>query len=120
MGLRPVATGPATKSDGVRRVHDFPARTMSSFPPIIYGCAWKGSRTSALVQEALDAGFRAIDTAAQPKHYDEASAGEGVSAWLAARAVPRSALWLQTKFTPLAGQDASKPLAGTRIMGSPG
>lgn len=79
-------------------------------PPIIFGCAWKGTRTAGLVHEALDAGFRAIDTAAQPKHYHEESAGDGVAAWLAARSAPRSSLWLQTKFTPLAGQDASKPL----------
>ena len=83
---------------------------LPSHPPILYGCAWKGARTAGLVQAALDAGFRAIDTAAQPKHYDEASAGAGVSAWLAARSAPRSSLWLQTKFTPMAGQDASKPL----------
>ena len=41
-------------------------------PPIIYGTAWKKHRTAALVEQAIGLGFRGIDTACQPKHYNEA------------------------------------------------
>ena len=35
-------------------------------------------RTADLVYAALKTGFRAVDTAAQPKHYDERGVGEGI------------------------------------------
>lgn len=73
-------------------------------PPILYGTAWKKERTAALVQRALELGFRGIDTACQPKHYDEPGVGRGVQAFLA-RGHARESLYLQTKFTPRAGQD---------------
>ena len=44
-------------------------------PCIIYGTAWKKERTADLVSKALQAGFRGIDTACQPKHYDERLVG---------------------------------------------
>jgi len=72
----------------------------------LYGTAWKAERTAACVQRALTAGFRGIDTACQPKHYHEPGVGEGVAAFLAAaQSCTRQALYLQTKFTPLSGQD---------------
>ncbi len=40
-------------------------------PWIIYGTAWKKERTADLVVKAIQAGFRGIDTACQPKHYNE-------------------------------------------------
>jgi diketogulonate reductase-like aldo/keto reductase len=73
-------------------------------PGIVYGTAWKKERTAALVSEALNAGFRGIDTACQPKHYEEAGVGAGVATWLSAGG-SRRALYLQTKFTSLSGQD---------------
>lgn len=73
-------------------------------PRIIYGTAWKQERTAALVEQAIETGFRGIDTACQPKHYNEAGVGEGVAACLA-RGLERAELYLQTKFTPLNGQD---------------
>jgi diketogulonate reductase-like aldo/keto reductase len=73
-------------------------------PKIIYGTAWKKSATERLVRTALEQGFRGIDTACQPKHYDEAGVGAGVAACLNAR-LTRADLYLQTKFTPLTGQD---------------
>ena len=46
--------------------------TLSGLPvPIIYGTAWKKERTAELVVAAVLAGFRGIDTACQPKHYQE-------------------------------------------------
>lgn len=76
-------------------------------PGIIYGTAWKKDRTAGLVEQALTLGFRGIDTACQPKHYDEAGVGAGIAA-AAASGIPREALYLQTKFTPLAGQDPAR------------
>ncbi len=37
-------------------------------PRLLYGTAWKEDRTEGLVIDALDAGFRGIDTANQRKH----------------------------------------------------
>ncbi|MEO5362144.1 MAG: aldo/keto reductase [Magnetococcus sp. DMHC-8] len=73
-------------------------------PRIIYGTAWKKERTTALVVQAIELGFRGIDTAGQPKHYDEAGVGRGVSVALQ-RGLGREDLYLQSKFTPLGGQD---------------
>jgi diketogulonate reductase-like aldo/keto reductase len=57
-----------------------------------------------LVERALVLGFRGIDTACQPKHYDEAAVGRGMAAAFA-RGIARDEVYLQTKFTPLGGQD---------------
>jgi diketogulonate reductase-like aldo/keto reductase len=74
-------------------------------PSFIYGTAWKEDRTEALVGRALAAGFRAIDTANQRKHYVEAAVG----AALAASQIARGDLFLQTKFTSIDGQDHRLP-----------
>lgn len=70
---------------------------------IIYGTAWKEEATRELVVRALAAGFRAIDTANQRKHYHEAAVGEAIHGF------PREELFLQTKFTHRAGQDHRLP-----------
>ncbi|EPE08789.1 aldo-keto reductase [Ophiostoma piceae UAMH 11346] len=81
-------------------------------PRLIYGTAWKTDRTADLVYQALQAGFRAIDTAAQPRHYREDLVAEGVRRALADGVVAsRSDLYLQTKFTPPGGQDLEGPNA---------
>lgn len=71
-----------------------------------------------MVYQALRSGFRAIDTAAQPKHYDEALVGIGMRRAIAEGQVTRAEIFLQTKFTSIHGQDpdrmpydASLPLA---------
>ena len=74
-------------------------------PGMWYGTAWKEDRTEAFVRDALAAGFRAIDTANQRKHYYE----EGVGRAIAAAGIPRDELFVQTKFTFLDGQDARLP-----------
>ena len=50
----------------------------SKTPRLIYGTAWKKDKTADLVYHALKAGFRGIDTAAQPRHYQEALVGDGI------------------------------------------
>jgi diketogulonate reductase-like aldo/keto reductase len=73
-------------------------------PGLIYGTAWKQERTQALVEQALSLGFRGIDTACQPKHYHEPGVGAGLADWLA-KGGSRAEVYLQTKFTPVDGQD---------------
>lgn len=77
-------------------------------PRIIYGTAWKKERTAALVEKAVTLGFRGIDTACQPKHYHEPGVGEGLAACLNAGLVTRADIYLQSKFTPLSGQDPER------------
>lgn len=74
-------------------------------PSIIYGTAWKKERTAELVEQAVRAGFRAIDTACQPKHYQEQGVGDALQRLYAAGVVRREDIFLQTKFTSLNGQD---------------
>jgi diketogulonate reductase-like aldo/keto reductase len=76
-------------------------------PRIIYGTAWKKAATEHLVSLAIQKGFRGIDTACQPKHYDEAGVGAGVAAGLK-QGLTRADLYLQTKFTSLSGQDPKR------------
>jgi diketogulonate reductase-like aldo/keto reductase len=82
---------------------------MSRVPSFLYGTAWKEERTKGLVTQALAAGFSAIDTANQRKHYFEAAVGEAVREAIARGAATRSGLFLQTKFTFPGGQDARLP-----------
>ena len=79
-----------------------------TLPSFIYGTAWKKEATSTLVRSAVSAGFKAIDTANQPRHYTEPLVGEALAA-LAAEGITRDSLFLQTKFTPLNGHDQRVP-----------
>jgi diketogulonate reductase-like aldo/keto reductase len=84
-----------------------------SIPRLLYGTAWKKADTASLVQTAIRMGFRGIDTACQPKHYEESGVGEAVAACLredgaSGGGLTRAALYLQTKFTPLSGQDLTR------------
>ncbi|PNY28495.1 NAD(P)H-dependent D-xylose reductase [Tolypocladium capitatum] len=81
----------------------------STIPRLVYGTAWKRDQTADLVYAALRAGFRGIDTAAQPKHYDERGAGEGVRRAVAEGIVKRQHLFIQTKFTAPDGQNHMAP-----------
>jgi len=75
-----------------------------TLPNIIYGTAWKKEATNDFVIQALRSGFRAIDTACQPKHYAEERVGKALQE-LYKEGFKRQELFLQTKFTPLSGQD---------------
>ena len=78
-------------------------------PDFMYGTAWKEDRTPALTELAIRAGFRAIDTANQRRHYFEAGVGEGLAAAYRAGLVTRDDLFLQTKYTYQPGQDHRLP-----------
>ena len=75
-------------------------------PNMIYGTAWKKENTTNLVFEALKQGFKGIDTACQPKHYREDLVGFGLQKAYEI-GIKREDLFLQTKFTPIDGQDQS-------------
>jgi diketogulonate reductase-like aldo/keto reductase len=77
-------------------------------PSFMYGTAWKEGATTQLVQLAVASGFTAIDTANQLIHYREALVGEALLA-LDQQGVKRDTLFLQTKFTPVNGQDHRTP-----------
>ena len=77
-------------------------------PSFMYGTAWKKEATTKLVLQAVAAGFTAIDTANQLIHYQEALVGEALQA-LATQGIRRESLFLQTKFTPVNGQDHRTP-----------
>lgn len=76
-------------------------------PGILYGTAWKKDDTARLVALALRCGFRGIDTACQPKHYNEEGVGAGVAECMDGT-LTRADLFLQTKFTSLTGQDPTR------------
>jgi len=79
-----------------------------SIPSFMYGTAWKKEATTQLVLQAVEAGFKAIDTANQLIHYEEARVGEALLA-LAKQGITRDRLFLQTKFTSITGQDHRTP-----------
>jgi diketogulonate reductase-like aldo/keto reductase len=86
-----------------------PTSPATPIPTFIYGTAWKEDRTAGLTELAIRAGFRAIDTANQRRHYLEAGVGEGLRAVYHAGVAKRSDLFLQTKFTYQRGQDHRLP-----------
>ena len=75
-------------------------------PNMIYGTAWKKENTTDLVFEALKQGFKGVDTACQPKHYREDLVGLGLLKAYEI-GIKRQDLFIQTKFTPIDGQDQS-------------
>ncbi|KAI0745223.1 Aldo/keto reductase [Earliella scabrosa] len=77
---------------------------------IIYGTAWKKDRTTALVVSAVLHGFRAIDTACQPRHYKEDLVGAALQILYDEHGFKREDLFIQTKYTPIGGQDTAQPL----------
>lgn len=77
---------------------------------MIYGTAWKKERTTSLVVSAVLNGFRAIDTACQLKHYREDLVGEALAILQDKHGIQRKDIFLQTKFTPISGQDIRQPL----------
>ena len=75
-----------------------PTQPVTQIPPFVYGTAWKKERTATLVALALHAGFRGVDTAAQPRHYQEDLVGDGVRQVLAEGALKRADLYVSSLF----------------------
>ena len=96
---------PTQMAAGSLRGTSLKMASAGSIPAMIYGTAWKKERTADLVETAVRAGFRAIDTACQPKHYNEPGVGEALERLYKDGVVKRSELFIQTKFTSLRGQD---------------
>lgn len=63
-------------------------------PALVYGTAWKKERTAHLVFQAILSGFRAFDTAAQPKHYREDLVGDAVRKAIKGGIVKRHELYV--------------------------
>ena len=78
------------------------------FPSFIYGTAWKEDATDELVNMAVSNGFSGIDTANQPRHYQEHLVGEALLK-LSGEGIEREELFLQSKFTPADGHDHRIP-----------
>eukprot|EP00040_Diaphanoeca_grandis_P023501 m.127884 g.127884 ORF g.127884 m.127884 type:complete len:500 (+) comp29303_c0_seq2:233-1732(+) len=109
---------PTTPDTGVLHTFKYPVRYVKGregvlvrVPSVVYGTAWKKNLTAGFVFAAITHGFRAIDTANQPKHYNETAVGEGLRFGIDGGFVKREDMFLQTKFTPLNGQidDESLP-----------
>jgi diketogulonate reductase-like aldo/keto reductase len=90
-------------------IDSMPMKADPVVPDFIYGTAWKEDRTAGLTELALRAGFRAIDTANQRRHYFEEGVGQALAAAYRAGLVRREELFLQTKFTYQRGQDHRLP-----------
>lgn len=69
-------------------------QTAAKMPNLIYGTAWKKDQTRGLVKQALLAGFRGVDTAAQPKHYQEELVGLGIRDAMAEAGLRREDLYV--------------------------
>ena len=81
------------------------SRLSDEKPAFTYGTAWKKDQTKLLVKEALKQGFRRVDTAAQPKHYQEHLVGEALREAYSEGTVSREDVYMQTKYTTPGGQD---------------
>ena len=88
---------------------------INKFPSFIYGTAWKEDATADLVEKAVSTGFSAIDTANQPRHYQEHLVGEALLR-LASKGIKREGLFLQSKFTPANGHDQRIPYDPTESL----
>lgn len=84
--------------------------SLPKMPKIIYGTAWKKDQTKTLVVQAALQGFRAIDTACQPKHYREDLVGDALAEIYEKHGLCRDDFFIQTKYTPIGGHDRSQPI----------
>lgn len=107
MGARTNLKSPAPSS-GPRLKHHVEIQGVK-IPRMIYGTAWKEDATTGFVTNALETGFRGIDTANQRRHYHEAAVGAAVHDFLRRGTAKREDLFLQTKFTYVNGQDHRLP-----------
>src|SRR5271156_1487100 len=76
-----------------------------SIPLFLYGTAWKKEGTADLVKTAAGCGFTAFGTANQPKPAREDLVGEGLRRAAQEYGLRRDSVYIQTKYTAVAGQD---------------
>ncbi|KAJ6789590.1 hypothetical protein PWT90_09484 [Aphanocladium album] len=102
---------PSIGAQASRLARDFTLSGTSAtrMPKLVYGTAWKKDATANLVYTALKTGFRGIDTAAQPKHYNEPGVAAGFKRAVSEGLVKREDIFIQTKFTPPSGQNENAP-----------
>lgn len=72
----------------------------TKIPSLVYGTAWKKDRTADLVYQALKAGFKGVDTAAQPRHYHEGLVGDGIRQAIKDGIVERKDLYVRPSNIP--------------------
>jgi len=95
---------------GIERREDGSLKIRGIFVPgWMYGTAWKEGATRRLTRAAFTAGFRAVDTANQRRHYFERAVGEGLADAMAAVNLSRDDVFIQTKFTYPRSQDHRIP-----------
>jgi diketogulonate reductase-like aldo/keto reductase len=106
---KPASGSPSPSFRGMASASPFGShsRLGGDKPAFTYGTAWKKDQTKVLVKEALEQGFRRVDTAAQPKHYQEYLVGEALREAYIEGLVSRQDVYVQTKYTTPAGQDLS-------------
>eukprot|EP01062_Namystynia_karyoxenos_P016927 TRINITY_DN16236_c0_g1_i5.p3 TRINITY_DN16236_c0_g1~~TRINITY_DN16236_c0_g1_i5.p3 ORF type:complete len:359 (+),score=94.76 TRINITY_DN16236_c0_g1_i5:398-1474(+) len=109
---RSAVTEVAAGAVGWRRNPQWAAATLAQgvlTPRLVYGTAWKKNRTARLVAHAIRAGFRGVDTACQPRHYNERGVGEGLAELAGdsecGELCRRGELYVQTKFSPPGAHD---------------
>lgn len=66
----------------------------SAIPDIIYGTAFKFENSAHLVEAALKAGFRGVDTAGSNTAYRERLVGDGIAAALDSGDLQREDLYV--------------------------
>jgi hypothetical protein len=76
--IRPKAGKAAMTTSALSKPLPLKGPFNTEIPTLAYGTAWKKDRTADLVYEALKAGFKGVDTAAQPRHYQEELVGDGI------------------------------------------
>lgn len=81
------------------------ASELGDRPKLTYGTAWKQDATADLVHKAIKSGFRHIDTACQPRHYNEAGVGDGWTKAAEELNLSREDIWIQTKFSGINSHD---------------
>lgn len=71
------------------------AERFRGVPELIYGTAFKFDETAVLVEAAIQAGFRAVDTSANKPQYRESLVAEGIAATINNGLVTRSELYVR-------------------------
>mmetsp|Transcript_3134 Transcript_3134/g.4505 ORF Transcript_3134/g.4505 Transcript_3134/m.4505 type:complete len:398 (+) Transcript_3134:665-1858(+) len=78
-------------------------------PGMLFGTAWKKDATYDQTIRALEMGYRGIDSANQPLHYNEPATGRAVGDFMKTHSIARGALFLQSKFTHVAHHGTGQP-----------